>query len=93
MDSPILTPGFATALGMQRDVRRRRMVLSCIVDAYKQAQRIRRGLAGLTVYEEKISDNEVVISVRVQTASEIERVRQIFKAAGVEELSEFAEAA
>ena len=69
------------------------MVLTCIAKSYKQVGRIKRSLIGAQVFEEKIGEIETVISVRVQTAAEIERVKAVFKGAGAADIFEVEEAA
>ena len=73
------------------------MVLTGVANSFKQALRIKRSLAAAIspaqVYEERIADTEVVISIRVETSSDVERLKEIFKTAGCNEISEFTEAA
>ena len=69
------------------------MVLSCVVIGFAQAHRIKRALYPLAVFEETISNNETAISVRLQSPEEADRVRALLMSMGVEEISEFSEAA
>ena len=72
---------------------RAHMVVTCIVDNYGQVQRIKRDLMGMTVYEDKAGENQVVVSVRGNTSSEVERVRKAFETAKAGQITEFEEAA
>lgn len=69
------------------------MVLSCTTNHFRQAQRIKTKLQGIPVYEEKTGTTESVISVRVLTPAEIERVKAAFEDAAAENICEFEEAA